>query len=152
MNIYTIQLSQWRKLPKEIKLVSIVAKENILLSPTWKIVDCYKKQLITEQEYTVKYLEILNKRIMEEDNLKSLIEWLKGFNQDIALSCFCGKDSFCHRHLAIKYLTNLKEKVLNKQILLNNQDNYNFIKSLNLCGEYEELTLNQKNKMVNIGK
>ena len=144
MNIYTIQLSQWRKLPKEIKLVSIVAKENTLLSPTWKIVDCYKKQLITEQEYTVKYLEILNKRIIEEGNLNGLIEWLKDFNQDIALSCFCGKDSFCHRHLAVKYLADLKEKVLNKQILLNNQGNYSFIHGLNLCGEYEKINIEPK--------
>lgn len=137
MKIYTIQMSKWRKLPSTIKLVSIVAREKTLLSPDWKMVKDFKKSIITEQEYIEKYNLLLQDRISTKENVLDLISWLKEFKGDIALSCFCSKDSFCHRHLALKFLSNLREKIINEKPCFLSEEELNFLKLLSVENELQ---------------
>lgn len=137
MKIYTVQMSKWRKLPSTIKLVSIVAKEKTLLSPDWKMVEDFKKSVITEQEYMEEYNLLLQDRISTKKNILDLISWLKEFNGDIALSCFCSKDSFCHRHLALKFLSDLKEKIIKEKPNFLSEEELNFLKLLSVESELQ---------------
>ena len=137
MKIYTVQMSKWRKLPSTIKLVSIVAKEKTLLSPDWKMVEDFKKLAITEQEYMEKYDVLLNNRLSTKGKILDLINWLKGFKGDVALSCFCSKDSFCHRHLAIKFLSNLKNKIITEKPCFLSKEDLIFLESLTMEGELQ---------------
>ena len=67
------------------------------------MVEDFKKSVITEQEYMEEYNLLLQDRISTKKNILDLINWLKEFKGDIALSCFCSKDIFCHRHLALNF-------------------------------------------------
>ena len=137
MKIYTIQMSKWRKLPSTIKLVSIVAKEKTSLSPDWKMVEDFKKLTITEQEYVEKYNLLLKNRFSTKEKVLDLINWLKEFKGDIALSCFCSKDSFCHRHLALKFLSDLKEKIIKEKPNFLSEEELNFLKLLSVESELQ---------------
>ena len=137
MKIYTIQMSKWRKLPSTIKLVSIIAKEKTLLSPDWKMVEDFKKSVITEQEYMEEYNLLLQDRISTKKNILDLISWLKEFNGDIALSCFCSKDIFCHRHLALKFLSDLREKIIKEKPNFLSEEELNFLKLLSVESELQ---------------
>lgn len=137
MKIYTVQMSKWRKLPSTIKLVSIVAKEKTLLSPDWKMVEGFKKLAITEQKYIEKYNVLLNNRLSTKEKVLDLIKWLKEFKGDVALSCFCSKDSFCHRHLAIKFLSNLREKIITEKPYFLSKEDLDFLESLTMEGELQ---------------
>ena len=137
MKIYTVQMSKWRKLPSSIKIVSIIAKEKTLLSPYWKMVEDFKKLTITEQEYVEKYNLLLKNRFSTKEKILELINWLKKFKGDVALSCFCSKDSFCHRHLALKFLSNLREKIINKKPCFLSEEELNFLKLLSVENELQ---------------
>ena len=137
MKIYTIQISKWRKLPSTIKLVSIVAKEKTLLSPDWKMVEDFKKLTITEQEYVEKYNLLLKNRFSTKEKVLDLINWLKEFKGDIALYCFFSKDIFCHRHLSLKFLSDLREKIINEKPNFLSEEELNFLKLLSVESELQ---------------
>lgn len=79
------------------------------LNPSSSLLYRYKNNLCDEQEYTETYIaETLSKL----DALE-IYNKLKGK----VILCYCGKDSFCHRHIVINWLRqNLGDEVIGGEI------------------------------------
>jgi len=95
IDIYTIQLAQWRKL-KETNIVLIDAtlkSGDTRLAPDPKLLFDYKSGSITDNEYSDRYLKIMRNRFRENKHL--LLDLLAG--RDIAIACYCKANTFCHR-------------------------------------------------------
>jgi|GEM_PF-6844897 len=92
---------------------------------------------ILVKEYIEKYNVLLKNRLSTKEKILDLIKWLKEFKEDVALSCFCSKDSFCHRHLAIKFLSNLREKIITEKPCFLSKEDLDFLKSLTMEGELQ---------------
>lgn len=107
MELYTIQISQHRKLiDTNIELVDVTIKSasptmcKLFAPNNFKLVMNYKLGKITEEEYTEKYLSKLRytSEVYED-------EWKEFLKRDkVALGCYCKKGDFCHRHLLSKYI------------------------------------------------
>lgn len=106
LDVFTIQMSKWRKLPNSIKLISTVAKDKHFFSPEWKIVDDSKNGKITPSEYEEFYFQFLINKLKKDKFalIKSIKQDSENFNYSLAYSCYCPIDKFCHRHLIIKFL------------------------------------------------
>jgi len=60
----------------------------------------YKNKLITEEQYTIQYLYMMDKSLK-----KNKSEWDKLLDMEsVTFVCYCPKNSFCHRHLLAQYL------------------------------------------------
>lgn len=60
----------------------------------------YKNKLLTEKQYTVLYLKMLDASCKNNKE-----EWDKLLAMDnVTFVCYCPKNAFCHRHLLAKYL------------------------------------------------
>lgn len=112
--IYTIQMAKWRNLPDNIELVNITSKEKHFFSPRWEIIEKSKKGEITPEQYEEIYFKDLKQK-MKNIDIKSIIFSSK---KDLALSCYCNENKFCHRYLAIKFLKQLN------------------LEEIEFCGEY----------------
>lgn len=79
------------------------------LNPSGSLLYRYKNNLCDEQEYTETYItEILSKLDAFE-----IYNKLKGK----VILCYCGKDSFCHRHIVMNWLKqNLGDEVTGGEI------------------------------------
>jgi uncharacterized protein (DUF488 family) len=78
------------------KVSDIDYSHNLSLAPTQDILDAYKKKNISWEDYSKKYLELIQNRQVE-----STIDV-----EDLADCCFlCSEDKphFCHRRLAAEY-------------------------------------------------
>jgi len=86
-------------------VVDITVKSgNPIFAPTWQMVMGIKKGTMTEDEYTEKYLAIMDSH--EEEYL----DWLEeSAGQQIALVCYCPEGAFCHRLLLKEHLLALCE-------------------------------------------
>ena len=70
----------------------------------------YKNKLITEEQYTIQYLQMMDKSLK-----KNKSEWDKLLDMEgVTFVCYCPKNSFCHRHLLAQYLL---DKFPNRVIL-----------------------------------
>lgn len=101
MRVYTIQLSQWRKLKDtEVSVINTTVKSGIkAFAPSWDIVMGVKSESITPEEYTEVYLALLETSWENEPEVwNSLLEY-----EAIAFSCYCPKGTFCHRHLLAEF-------------------------------------------------
>lgn len=102
LEIYTIQLAQHRKATAlGIEVIDTTVRSGIpAFAPTWDIVGKVKSGVITEEQYTKQYRELMLKSCMT-----NLIAW-NGLvaKEKIAIGCYCGADKFCHRHLLVKYI------------------------------------------------
>jgi hypothetical protein len=101
------------KLNKEQKLISISASipkniKNILLPniivykplcPTWKIIQDYKRQIISKEEYTRIYIGYFLNNL---DAAKVYQE----LGNDAILLCWERPNKFCHRHIVAEWLSN----------------------------------------------
>jgi hypothetical protein len=68
-----------------------------LFAPNWSMVMDFKNGLLSEDEYTKKYLIIL-------DGIPVSI-WTELFKMETAtLVCFCPKGAFCHRNILMNYI------------------------------------------------
>lgn len=103
MDLYTIQMAQWRKVKGTGVLVSdTTVKGNIdsPFAPDWEFVKAYKDGVIGEREYTSLYTEKMRRSYLQRKE-----EWLSFLNQEKAVvACFCGPDKFCHRFLLVDIL------------------------------------------------
>ena len=119
MDLYTIQMSQWRILPKDVTRcdVTILSKDQFFKKnfapPTYDLIRKYKKGEIDNKTYREVYLEHLKKNF-----LKNKEEWLAFLSKggSVALMCFCKvspTDNFrdftqeqvsCHRFLLADFL------------------------------------------------
>ena len=103
--IYTSYFSNSKRIPKDIKLVSIAQK-----TPIWFVGRTYKKlvppyellQLYKENNNTEFYIQYYKKNILEHLVPSQVIRELTS-NGPVALLCY-EKDGFCHRHLVADWL------------------------------------------------
>lgn len=73
---------------------------NKAFAPTWDMVMGHKNKLITDEQYTIQYMHML-----EESYKRNKPEWDKLLAMEsVTFVCYCPKSNFCHRHLLAKYL------------------------------------------------
>lgn len=81
----------------------IVHSYKKLVQPDWKIVEEVKKGIISNEEYTVAYLSMLDQKYQKSpDPFHELIR--KAKLGDVVLFCYEKSGSFCHRHLLAGWL------------------------------------------------
>jgi hypothetical protein len=108
MEIYTSQLSNWRRIKAfGIDIVDITAKSGLhWFAPEYQHVMEYKNGLLTETEYTDLYIAK-----MRQSFIQYKANWILLKNKpDVAYVCYCSPPpTFCHRHIFVdllsKYLT-----------------------------------------------
>ena len=112
MHIYTSYYA-CKNLPSNACLVqvSVSAPKAYKTDVTWlrvmpsyrELVYAHKLGVVTDQQYTDAYIAMLNKNkqliLAEFERIKQFAE-----NRPIVLMCWCGKQSFCHRHILAKWL------------------------------------------------
>lgn len=101
MKVYTLQLSQHRKLKKKYPDVPIfnttLGSGYKLMAPTWDILGPYKKDP-DEAAYTEAFMPLMRERMVTDRDT-----WLAIANgEKIGLGCYCNPGSFCHRHLLVE--------------------------------------------------
>lgn len=75
------------------------------LAPTWEMVMGVKSKSITPEQYETQYMALLEWRY---DTYPEFFDWLIAHEQ-IAFGCYCPAGTFCHRHLIIKFLSQITE-------------------------------------------
>ena len=73
------------------------------LSPSWDLLQRYKRKECTSEGYATEYLRHLdhNANVIVE-RMENLAKYSK--LEDLILGCYCGRDEFCHRHLLQRWL------------------------------------------------
>lgn len=97
MEVYTIQISQWRKAKAAgIPFVDTTVKTGTsIFAPTWPMVVGVKAGSITEAEYTEQYIALMRERFNQRPE-----EWAVFCKQEkVAIACFCPSGCFCHRYI-----------------------------------------------------
>jgi len=105
MELWTIQLAQWRAAKaRGVPLIDTTVKSgDPVFAPNWTIVQGVKANMITEQEYTERYLDLMRSSFKQNRP-----RWLTLCSMEqVAIACYCPVGVFCHRHL----LANMIEKV-----------------------------------------
>lgn len=80
----------------------------IKLAPTADLLQKYKSNLITDEEYT----SIYNSQLLKLENDGYIVKFVKALStlQElhgyVVLLCYEKKGDFCHRHLLAEYLNN----------------------------------------------
>lgn len=100
--VYTSYFANLRNIPSSIEPIAISlftpsfynGKRAIDLAPSKEILNDYKNGVIDENEYRLRYLDLLINRS------ESIGDWCDYFkNNEVVLVCYEGRDKFCHRHL-----------------------------------------------------
>lgn len=86
-----------------IKIDTTVKSGVSFLAPTWDIVIGVKSGKITTDEYTCKYLDILQERY--DKNPQQFIDLFN--NDDVAFGCYCKSGCFCHRYILVEVFSEL---------------------------------------------
>lgn len=73
------------------------------LAPTWEMVRGAKNDIITNQQYTEMYLDLLKERNF---NAELFMEWVDSNDHDVYLLCYEKPDGFCHRRIVADYIEN----------------------------------------------
>ena len=97
MELYTIQNAQWRKAKNRGILLhdTSVKTGTSIFAPTWPMVIGYKEGVISEREYTDRYVHLMRQRFNTDPH-----PWREFVKQDIvAIGCMCCNGVFCHRYL-----------------------------------------------------
>lgn len=114
MEVYTYQLSQWRKV-RDLGVPymdTTIKSGDWMLAPTWDLLTAYKYNGGTEAEYTEGYNRLLEERLIEFPEYFSEL-----FNIEVlAVGCYCRHGKFCHRHLLVKFLEKHTECVYRGEI------------------------------------
>lgn len=100
---FTIQMGKWR-VPKALgyRFVDTTVKSGeLLFAPTWDLLGRYKSGEIGNHGYTLEYYSLINTRLK---NSRNAFESLFVPDTPVALACFCGARSFCHRRLLASVL------------------------------------------------
>ena len=106
VKLYTVQLSQWRKVQAQgIGLINITAKSgDLVFAPDFKKVLQYKNKELTEAEYTEAYLGKMRASLKSQASRWYRLEEIAQ-QQPVALACYCKAGVFCHRLLFLDYFT-----------------------------------------------
>lgn len=105
MELYTIQLAQWRKAKSlGIPLLDSTMKSGEeVFAPTEQMVRAYKAGHLSETEYTSLYIEKMTNSF--KDNRERWLEVAR--METLAVACYCKPDKFCHRHLLVACIERL---------------------------------------------
>jgi len=104
VELYTTQMSQWRKaLNKGIPCLDVTVKSGEkTFAPIWDFLMEYKRDQ-DEVKYTSKFIPLMRKNFKRDKEF-----WLDTLKQDkLCIMCYCAKGKFCHRLI----LVDLFEKV-----------------------------------------
>jgi uncharacterized protein YeaO (DUF488 family) len=116
MEVHTVQLSN-SKLANQlgVPVIDITVKSgNRAFAPTWDMVLDVKSGKITPNEYTSRYIGM-----MDESRLANPEEWkVLMSTPSVALGCYCKPGEFCHRHLLSTYMANLAIAEGNEVIMM----------------------------------
>jgi len=86
--------------------VDITVKSSVegrIFAPTWNLVMDFKKGLISEDEYTNKYVKLMLESFNNNPN-----EWVKFLLKErVVFKCFCKSNSFCHRYILVEILKSI---------------------------------------------
>lgn len=86
--------------------LDISYKSNSIFSITKNIELDFKNNIITKNEYTNKYYELMRKSYIDYKYL-----WLKLLNMEhITLVCYCSENEYCHRYILSEILVKLGAK------------------------------------------
>lgn len=108
MDIYTIQISNWRAARDRGIWIEDTTRrgKHPLFAPDWEMVMGHKNGTVSDEQYRREYYALLNNRLHYDP-----VPWQEFymFNQDrpIALGCYCTPGDFCHRHLLVPMLGKL---------------------------------------------
>ena len=71
------------------------------LAPTWGLLNAFRKDEITEDEYVVRF----NAQLLRLDPY-TVVEELEAMTKEAepVMMCHCGAKHFCHRHLVAEWL------------------------------------------------
>lgn len=101
MRIYTLQISQHRKLKVKYPDIPIFnstfGSGYKLMAPTWAILGKYKKDQ-DEAAYIAAFMPLMRERMITDRET-----WLaiaRGGN--FGVGCYCNPGKFCHRHLLVQ--------------------------------------------------
>lgn len=108
LEVYTIQMSQWRQAKAlDVELLDITVKSgDKRLAPTWGALLSYKDGSISEEDYTDRYVRLMNNSYKTHPALwESLLSKRK-----VALACYCRAGGFCHRYILTKLIESLAKQ------------------------------------------
>lgn len=107
MDVYTFQLGKLENLLfNNIPYYDTTVKSGMWqLAPTWEIVMAVKNNRITSEQYEAEYMAMLE---WQYDTNPDFFEWLLN-HKAIAFGCYCADGKFCHRHLIVKFLSQITE-------------------------------------------
>lgn len=113
--IYTSYFANLRNIPNSLEPIAVSlftpsfynGKRAIDLAPSKEILNDYKSGKIDENEYKMRYLDLLS------DRAESLSDWCDYFEKnEVVLVCYEGKDKFCHRHILGELLKDIGFEVV----------------------------------------
>lgn len=119
MLVYTFQLSKWRQVKAMgIPYLDTTVKTGncVQVAPYWDMVMGVKKGLITQEEYTKLYNEIVDYWFFQDP---LFWDWLLG-HPILALGCYCEPGKFCHRHLLVQFLKRVTDVTEGGELFVNN--------------------------------
>ena len=108
MEMYTIQLASWREARRlGIPMVDITAKSgDETFAPEWDALRDFKMGLMSESEYERRYRDhmLTTFRLYRP-------EWENFLSRElVAVACYCGAGTFCHRHIFKDLVKTIHEK------------------------------------------
>lgn len=71
------------------------------LAPTWKLLNGFRKDEITEEEYVVQFNAMLEK--LNVNDVVDELHHLTGGEEPVMM-CHCATKHFCHRHLVAEWI------------------------------------------------
>jgi uncharacterized protein YeaO (DUF488 family) len=87
----------------EDRLDITVKTSDGIFAPTWDMVIKYKNGILSDEEYTKMYINLLRKSYK-----KNKKKWEEILNRErITFVCFCGQGKFCHRLILADVFTKL---------------------------------------------
>lgn len=103
MELWTIQIAQWRKLKGTdiVFLDTTVKSGDPVFAPNWDIVSRSKTGTLSNDDYTAIYTDLMRKSYRE-----NYWRWLELLNSPVpvALGCYCRAGGFCHRYILVEIL------------------------------------------------
>lgn len=110
--IYTSYYANYRKFKGMFRVsISRTAPSNSYdlqltkLAPTAELLQNYKSNFITNEEYTSVYNNQLL-RLENDGYIAKVVKDLSTLQEDVVLLCYEKKGDFCHRHLLAEWFNN----------------------------------------------
>lgn len=103
MKLYTCQMAKWRV---AINFLDTTVKSgDKLFAPTWELLNRYRNDIITSDEYEVEFITLMRKSF--KDNRE---HWLTILSSDVlTIGCYCKAHGFCHRYILVKLFKSVCE-------------------------------------------